>query len=111
MVSKSREIRTTQDVVKNILETDPKARNSDNYLLSVTYATIGKDHGINLENMSVLSFFMKLSEYGFPSPETIRRTRQKLQAEDSSLRASGNVEGARMLNEETFKNYAVKGYV
>lgn len=105
-MGKLNELLTTTEVVKNILENDPKARNSDNYLLSATYAAIGKEHGIDIENMPVLIFFTKLKEYNLPAPETIRRTRQKLQAENPELASCANVEAARMLNEDAFKEYA-----
>jgi len=105
-MSKSMELKTTTDYVRNILENDPKARNSDNYLLSATYAAIGKEHGIDIEHMPVLTFFMKLKEYNLPSPETIRRTRQKLQENNSELAACADVEAARMVNEEAFREYA-----
>ena len=75
------ELQTTQDLVKEILKTSPKARNSDNYLLYAVYSTVGKRHGIDIDNMSVPTFFLHLKEYELPSPETIRRTRQKIQAQ------------------------------
>ena len=78
-------IKTTHDLVFEILKTSPKARNSDNYLLYEVYSTIGKRYGIDVEHMSVPNFFLNLKEYGFPSPETVRRTRQKIQASHPEL--------------------------
>lgn len=109
-MNKAKELKTTTDYVRTILENDPKARNSDNYLLSATYAAIGNEHGIDLYHMPVLLFFMKLKEYGLPSPETIRRTRQKLQENHPELAACDVVEAAREVNEEVFRDYA-KGIV
>lgn len=100
------EIQTTHDLVKEILRTSPKARNSDNYLLYAVYATVGRRHGIDIDHMSVPAFFLNLKEYGFPSPETIRRARQKIQAAYPELAGNEDVEAMRELREETFKNYA-----
>ena len=100
------DLKTAQDLVMDILTTTPKARNSDNYLLYVVYARVGKMHGIDINQMSVPTFFLHLKEYGFPSPETIRRTRQKIQAAYPELAASDKVESFRYIQEEAFKKYA-----
>ena len=86
------ELKTTHDLVLEILKASPKARNSDNYLLYAVYATHGKRHGIDIDHMSVTTFFLHLKEYGFPSPETVRRTRQKIQAAYPELCGSEDVE-------------------
>lgn len=99
-------IKSTHDLVFEILKTTPKARNSDNYLLYAVYATIGKRYGIDIEHMSVLRFFLHMKEYGFPSPETVRRTRQKIQATHPELAGSEDVEEMRAIREEEFRNYA-----
>lgn len=100
------EIKTTHDLVFEILKTTPKARNSDNYLLYEVYAKVGKRHGIDIAHMSVLQFFLNLKEYGFPSPETVRRTRQKIQATHPELAGDDDVEAMRVVREEEFRNYA-----
>lgn len=103
------ELQTTQDLVKEILKTSPKARNSDNYLLYAVYSTVGKRHGIDIDNMSVPTFFLHLKEYELPSPETIRRTRQKIQAAYPEL-AGCDVEAMRKIREETYRDYA-RGHI
>ena len=100
------ELKTTADLVKEILKASTKARNSDNYLLYAVYATYGKRHGIDIDHMSVPAFFLNLKEYGFPSPETVRRTRQKIQAAYPELAGSDDVEAMRTVREEEFRNYA-----
>ena len=102
------ELKTTQDLVLEILKASPRARNSDNYLLYAVYATVGRRHGIDIDKMSVPTFFLHMKDYGFPSPETVRRTRQKLQAAYPELAGCDDVEAMRELREETFKNYARK---
>ena len=100
------EIKTTHDLVFEILKTTPKARNSDNYLLYAVYATVGKRHGIDIDHMSVPQFFLHLKEYGFPSPKTVSRARQKIQATHPELTGNDDVEAMRTVREEEFRNYA-----
>lgn len=103
-------LKTTQELVMEILKTSPKARNSDNYLLYAVYATVGKRHGIDIDHMSVPTFFLHLKEYGLPSPETIRRTRQKIQAAYPELAGCDDVEAMRKVREETYRDYA-RGHI
>lgn len=105
-MGKLEELKTTQDVVMDVLLEYPMARNSDNYLCYLVYAIVGKKKGIDIESMSIPRFFLHMKEYGFPSTETIRRTRQKIQAEHPELAADGNVEAQRMMNEEVFRDFA-----
>lgn len=105
-MSKSKELYTTTELVKRVLEKEPKARCSDNYLYLRVLQITGQQHGIDIDNMPVLRFFLHLKDFGFPAFETVRRSRQKLQAEYPELGADANVEAQRMLNEETFREYA-----
>lgn len=105
-MSKSKELKTTTDMVKHILETVPMARNSDNHLYYWVCAMIGKQNGVDIHKMSMPMFLLHLKEYGFPQFESVRRARQKLQAEYPELAGTSTVEGQRMLNEEVFRDYA-----
>jgi len=106
-MGKSKELATTHDMVKQVLEQSKDARNSDNYLYYRILKMIGTEHGIDIEKMSVPHFFLHMKEYGcFPAFETVRRTRQKLQAMNPDLAADSDVEGYRILNEEVYRNYA-----
>lgn len=109
-MGKSKELRTTTELVKQILEEQPKARNSDNFLYYLVCTVVGERKGIDVEDMSMTTFLLCLNEYGFPAFETVRRTRQKLQATYPELAADSDVECQRMLNEEVFREYA-KGAV
>lgn len=62
------EIQTTHDLVKEILKTSPKARNSDNYLLYAVYATIGRRHNIDIDHMSVPTFFLNMKKIWISFP-------------------------------------------
>lgn len=104
------EIKNTTDVVKEILKQSPKARSSDSYLIYAVLATVGKRNGIDIEKMSLPHFLLHMKEYGFPSFETIRRTRQKIQAAHPELAGSDEVQAQREINETVFREYA-KGCV
>ena len=95
-------IRRTNDIVKDILETVPEARNSDMLLYyrvceRLNHNSIGLPFGIVIVN---------LKELNLPPFESVRRTRQKLQASYPELRASDEVDAWRKVNEEYVKDYA-----
>ncbi len=99
-------LKTTTDLVKDILENNPGARNSDNVLYYCVVSRIGKRNGIDIENMSIPMFFLHLKEYGFPQFESVRRARQKIQASHPELAGCETVEAYRSMNEEAFRGYA-----
>ncbi len=105
-MSKSRELKTTQDVVMTVLQEQPRTRNSDNLLYYTVCKIIGLKNGINLDSVSMPSFFLHMKEYNMPAFETVRRARQKIQADYPELAGCSNVEGQRKLNEEVFREYA-----
>ena len=105
-MNKSTELKTTTDLVKGILQRCPEARNSDNILYYYVCGIIGNENGIDIEKMSMPTFFLNLKKYGFPAFESVRRTRQKLQAEYPELSGNERVQSQRMMNEESFRNYA-----
>ena len=95
-------MKKTQDMVHEILKGSKESRNSDMEL----YTNVcGHINPMVLE--MPFGFVMShLKDFGLPPFETVRRTRQKLQAEYKELRANDKVEGYRMLNEIKFKEYA-----
>lgn len=103
------DLKTTAGLVKDILEKEPKARNSDNYLYLRVLQIIGKRNGIDIDNMSVIRFFLELKKLGFPAFESVRRTRQKLQHDIPELVGNDTVEGQRALNEGIYREYARGG--
>ncbi len=108
-MSKSKELNTTTELVKGILQRCPEARNSDNVLYVKVCEEIGRNNGVDINKMSMPYFLLNLKIFHMPAFETVRRTRQKLQATYSELAADSNVGAQRMLNEEDFRNYA-RGY-
>lgn len=108
-MGKLKELTTTSELVKNILEKYPETRNSDNILYIKVCSTIGQENGIDINKISMPYLLMNLKELKMPVFETVRRTRQKIQAEFPHLSADADVEAQRMLNEETYRQYA-RGY-
>lgn len=73
--------------VRSILESNKVARDNDNYLISKVWSNALRAKGYSIKEMTVLDFF-KVYSFGnvLPHHESIRRTRQKLQEQDPSLR-------------------------
>lgn len=108
-MSKSTELKTTTELVKELLQRFPDTRNSDNILYYRVLQHIGKEHGVDLEQMPVLRFFVQFKDLKvFPAFETVRRTRQKTQQAYPELAACDTVEGHRIENERAYRDYARK---
>lgn len=105
-MGKRRELMTTKSLVRVILEKHEKARSSDNYLYYKVLEFVGYEKNFNFLNLSVSDFLMESAEWGVPGFETVRRARQKLQAEFPKLAAADTVQVFRAENEEIFKEFA-----
>lgn len=99
-------LHTTQDLVEEILEQNETARSSDNYLMYLVFKTIGLQKGVNIDNISMPTFLLNMQQYGMPSFETVRRTRQKIQQRRDDLRPAGKVAEHRADNEDIYYRYA-----
>ena len=108
-MSKRTELRNTTALVKAILEEDQKARNSDSFLYFRLLSKLGDEKGLNLDNIPVTMFLLSMAEWGFPPFESVRRARQKLQAEFPELSANKKVAEFRAENEEAFRDFAREG--
>lgn len=95
-------IRKTSDIVQRILERYPDTRNSDNLLYIKVIESIDSD----LIYKPMQEVFLQAKTYGIPPFESVRRTRQKLQAEFPELRAKKEIEAEREINEHIMKGYA-----
>jgi hypothetical protein len=95
-------LQSTKVLVKSILEADEKARNSDSFLYFRLLERIDKA----LLTVPVHDFLLGMGLMGIPSFETVRRTRQKVQAECPWLAASSRVAKHRAENEEIYRNFA-----
>lgn len=101
-MDKNKELNQTQTIVKDILMKYPKARESDMYL----YFKVVNFLNPQAINRPFGDVILTLAELGLPCFETVRRTRQKLQAENPSLKSSGMIQSLRSVNEEIYKEYA-----
>ena len=86
--------------IEGILQGCPETRDSDDAL----YIEIIREFG--MERMNVAEFFTKRKILGIPPFETVRRTRQKVQAEHPELKGqrAAEREEARKEYYDFFKN-------
>lgn len=101
-MDKWKELQTTTDIVKDILEKCPEARNSDMKL----YYRVAERINSNILTMPFGMVICDLKAYRLPAFESVRRTRQKLQSEYPELSGSHAVAGQRKLNEAVYRDYA-----
>jgi hypothetical protein len=102
------ELSTVKELVRFILTTDRRSRNCDGYLYLKVIEHQAKEKKIDLRFSSVKWFFLHSSEKGFANYESVRRARQKLQAECPELRGNERVQAARRENEAVFRDWAVE---
>ena len=95
--------------VKTILEEDERARNSDSFLYFRIIEKFGMQQGFDVNQIPVASFLLNMSQWGFPNFESVRRSRQKVQAEYPELAACKKIENARVNNEKEYKAFAMEG--
>ena len=105
-MSKKAELRNTTALVKAILEEDQRARNSDSFLYLQVLIRLGEGKGLDRVLHYVSLFLLHMAKWGFPPFESVRRARQKLQAEFPELAASKEVAEQRADNEEVYREFA-----
>lgn len=101
-MNKAEELKNTKERVLEILERDEKARNSDDYLYYMVCRSID-DISVHLPFWKVL---LNRKEFHYPAFESVRRSRQKWQQKFPELAGDSDVEAHRVLNEETFIDFA-----
>lgn len=97
-------LKEVKKYVEAVLREKPYTRNSDNVLYSCVIEALGVP-----SDMSAAEFFCRAKEIGAPNMESVRRARQKVQAEHPELRGDPDVEAARALNEYVYKEFAING--
>lgn len=95
-------IRRTSDIVKNVLELVPEARDDDDLL----YVNVCQAISPMICHQPFGQVMMLRRTYKIPPYESVRRTRQKLQASYPELRGSDEAEAQRVVNEGIVKDYA-----
>lgn len=101
-----RKLYQTTKLVKTILQQDERARNSDSFLYLEVIRAVGKKYDLDVDSMSIPYFLLNMKELNFPSFETVRRTRQKLQSNNDELRSSTDVAKRKILKEKVYREYA-----
>lgn len=101
-MSKTRELKAVSEIVKSVLTCIPETRNDDDLLYM---------HVINIQHkgiigMTVVEFLSGRKEWGVSGFETVRRSRQKIQAEYPELSASTSCNEARKEFETEFRKFA-----
>ncbi len=88
--------RQIKNLVYEILETDAKARNSDAYLYVEVVRRLAP--GLVYAPLAIA-----MADSRMPNYETVRRSRQNVQADNPQLCADSDVEAMRALEEESYK--------
>lgn len=99
-------LRELSNRVKNILETNEKARNSDNVLYLYVLRSYGEEKGIDVDKMSVPMLLLHCKDMGLPSLESMGRARRKVQELYPELRASDDVQVIKEEQEEAYRTFA-----
>ena len=99
-------IKCISNIVWEILLNSRDARNSDNVLYLLVCERKLKEKGLTVDKISFKEGLLAHKEYNLPNFETVRRTRQKLQAQFPELTGSKNVTEARAKREKVFREYA-----
>lgn len=95
-------LKKVKNIVTSILVENEKTRNSDSLLYMKVLQAVDED----VLNMPVSEFLANMSELNVPPFESVRRARQKAQAENPSLSACPKVTEYREANEEVYRQFA-----
>ncbi len=100
------ELKNLTELVHIILDHYPQTRNSDGLLWLKVLESQAYEKGIDLRMLSVPYFLPRIGEMGFSPFESVRRTRQKLQAAYPYLSADEAVQNFRSENEKEYRAFA-----
>ena len=99
-------LKTTKALVKSILESNVQARNSDSFLYLKVIQHYDEEYNTDFSKMPVIDFLNGGVDIPIPPFESVRRSRQKVQAENPYLAASEEIELFRAENEQAYKDFA-----
>lgn len=103
------DLKTTKGRVQRLLEENPITRNSDSILYREILKEIAEEKGEDLSHIDVLSFLSILHKSAYPCFESVRRSRQILQAKYPHLSANAEIQLYRAENEEVYEQFAIGG--
>lgn len=98
----------TKNLVLEILKEDKASRNSDDRLYIKVCERIAKATKCPVTpfNVPLDRFLSEREKHGYPAFESVRRTRQKAQAECPELQACEKVQEMRSANEKEYREFA-----
>lgn len=99
-------LQTVENIVRPILERSIEARNDDMVLFRLICSECMERYGY-CENVAFDDVMRNYKKYGIPRFESVRRTRQKIQAKYPELGCSPEVRRARKKAEAAYRDYAV----
>ena len=97
-----KDIKTTENIVKEVLTENVFARNNDDYLTLRVYGKVNPD----VVSKPLYTVLLNRKELGLPSLKSIERARRKLQRKFPELSANGIVEAFREQAENDYRAYA-----
>ena len=104
---KTKDLYKTSKLVHEILLQDERTRNSDSFLYLKVLGVLGLKKGIDIDSMSITTFLLNMTEYGFPPFESVRRARQKIQHEHPELAGNRKIKEYRQVNKGVYMNFAL----
>lgn len=99
-------ILNTSKLVKTTLTVCPETRNSDSFLYLKVIEQQALEKEMDIRSIPLPHFLENYQKWGFAPFETVRRTRQKIQAEFPELASTETVAEKRSEREEVFREYA-----
>lgn len=103
------ELKSTAKLVKSILIEDKNARNSDDFLYYLVCKTVLKNHDVDIKTIPFETALLWRKVYKLPPFETVRRARQKIQAECPELSSTVKVQTARANKITDYRAFALSG--
>lgn len=100
------DLKAVSAIVKSILMENTRARNDDNVLYLMVLNHVSNRNSIDIQSMTVPVFLMKMKEYGLPGFETVRRSRQKVQADNPELEGTESTRRKRAKQEAVYREFA-----
>ena len=100
------ELKNTTKLVFEILQLIPETRENDNLLYYYVCKKRLKRDDVKIDEITFEHALLLRDYYGFPSFETVRRTRQKVQAEHPELKGKEETQAFRAALEPEFRAYA-----
>lgn len=100
------DLKAVSAIVKSILTDNVRARNDDNVLYLMVLRHVSDRNNIDIQSMTVPVFLLKMKDYGLPGFETVRRSRQKVQADNPELEGTETTRRKRAKQEAVYREFA-----